>query len=377
MVYFAHEGVEQRPEIDRWIISQLNSLIAEVTACLDDYEPTRAARAISEFVDDHLSNWYVRLNRQRFWAGEMTENKLAAYQTLHQCLTTVALLMAPISPFYSDMLYRDLTGSTTSVHLAKFPVADGTVVVKKLEERMQLAQRITSMVLALRRKQNLKVRQPLQAIMVPVASDEQREDVEAISNLLLSELNVKEIKIVGADAGILVKRVKPDFKKLGRKMGKMMKGVAAALATMEQADILALEKNGQVTLNIDGQQAVVDLDDVEIISEDIPGWLVANEGNITVALDINLTDELRCEGMARELVNRIQNVRKNSGFEITDKISVVIAHDSRTDKAVTEFHNYIATQVQALSLELGTVEGDGTVALDMDGWTLDVCVKKI
>ena len=369
--------LSHRPEIDRWVISQLNSLIAEVTACLDDYEPTRAARAISEFVDDHLSNWYVRLNRQRFWAGEMTENKLAAYQTLHQCLTTVSLLMAPISPFYSDMLYRDLTLSQSSVHLALYPQADSSVVDVQLEQRMKLAQRITSMVLALRRKQNLKVRQPLQAIMVPVAGERQRADVEAIADLLRGELNVKEIKIVGSDAGILVKRIKPDFKKLGPKFGKLMKAVAAALTAMDQGAILDFERDQQAVLQLDGQQATVQLADVEIISEDIPGWLVANEGTITVALDITVTDQLRREGMARELVNRIQNVRKSSGFEITDKIRVTIQPDERTDSAVGEFHDYIATQVQAVELGVAPVADHEAVQLDMDGWTLNVKVEKV
>ncbi|MBQ7690883.1 MAG: isoleucine--tRNA ligase [Muribaculaceae bacterium] len=391
----AQVPLEQRPEIDRWIISQLNSLIAEVTACLDDYEPTRAARTISEFVDNHLSNWYVRLNRQRFWAGEMTDNKLAAYQTLHQCLTTVALLMAPISPFYSDMLYRDLTGSAHSVHLAKFPVADPTVVIKKLEQRTQLAQRITSMVLALRRKQNIKVRQPLQAIMVPVTTDEQRADVEAISDLLRSELNVKEIKIVGGDAGILVKRVKPDFKKLGRKMGKLMKGVAAALAALDQAAINTLERDGQVALEVEGQQAVVELADVEVISEDIPGWLVANDGNITVALDITLNNELVEEGFAREVVNRIQNIRKMRNFDITDKIVVQAQVDDVVREAMMNHRDYIMGQIQAITIQFMPVPGEaidydqmaemkkknqpvpaGPVSIDLDGHAAVVMVTK-
>ena len=368
--------MSKRPEIDRWIISQLNTLIDEVTRQFNDYEPTKAARAISEFVDEHLSNWYVRLNRARFWAGEMTDDKISAYQTLDKCLTTVAMLMAPVSPFFSDRLYRDLTGSSKSVHLELYPSANMSLIDKALEGRMIMAQKITSMVLALRRKQNLKVRQPLKSIMIPVTSEEQQHEIERIAQLLKNEVNVKEIKFVGGDAGILVKRIKPDFKKLGPKYGKMMKGVAAALATMDQKAIIEFEKTGRVELIIDGQKALVELADVEIINEDIPGWLVANEGALTVALDITVTDELLREGMARELVNRIQNVRKNKDFDITDKISVVISPDDRTDAAVEQFHDYIAGQVQAVSLTVAPIEGDAT-ELDMDGWTLKVNVEKV
>ena len=365
-----------RPEIDRWIISQLNTLINDVTRYLDDYEPTKAARAISEFVDEHLSNWYVRLNRSRFWAGEMTTDKLSAYQTLDRCLTTVSLLMAPVSPFFSDRLYRDMTGSETSVHLATFPTSDDSLIDKGLEKRMIMAQKITSMVLALRRKQNIKVRQPLKAIMIPVVNDEQQHDIEAVATLLKNEVNVKELQFVGGDAGILVKRVKPDFKKLGPKFGKIMKGVAAALTTMPQPEIIEFEKSGRVELDIAGEPAVVELADVEIINEDIPGWLVANEGNLTVALDITITPELQREGMARELVNRIQNVRKSKNFEITDKIKVVISPDERTDSAIEQFGDYISGQVQAVSLVVSPATGD-IVELDMDGWTLNVNVEKV
>ncbi len=367
--------LEKRPEIDRWIISLLNTLVKEVTEQFNDYEPTRAARAISDFVGENLSNWYVRLNRPRFWAGEMTENKLAAYQTLYQCLETVARLMAPVAPFYSDMLYRDLTGSIKSVHLMPYPIADESVIDSELEHRMDIAQKETSMVLALRRKKNIKVRQPLTAIMIPITDDKQRADIEAVSDLITSEVNVKGIKFVGNDEGILVKKVKPDFKKLGPKYGKIMKALATQLTTLPQADIIKFEQDGSIKLMVDDQEAVVDLADVEIISEDIPGWLVANEGNLTVALDITITDELRREGMARELVNRIQNVRKSSGFEITDKINVVIAPDERTNQTIAEFHDYIAGQVQALSLTVGEVSADA-IELDMDGWTLNIKVDK-
>ena len=353
--------MSERPEIDRWIISLLNTLVKTVRAELDDYEPTRAARAISTFVGDHLSNWYVRLNRKRFWGGEMTTDKLAAYQTLHECLKTVSMLMAPVSPFFADRLYRDLTGSEKSVHLALYPEANESLIDRELEDRMQVAQDTTSMVLALRRKQNIKVRQPLTSIMVPVADDKQRRDIEAVAELIKSEVNVKEIKLVAGDDGILVKRVKPDFKVLGKKLGKNMKAVAAALSQMEQPAIIELEKNGQVTFDIAGTPITVDLADVEVISEDIPGWLVANEGNLTVALDITLTDELRNEGMARELVNRIQNIRKAKNFDITDKVVVRLQPDERVTAAVEHYGEYIAQQVQAVSVTVQAVDHDDTV----------------
>ena len=372
----AQVPVSERPEIDRWVISLLNSLVKEVRDQLDDYEPTKAARAISEFVGDHLSNWYVRLNRKRFWAGEMTTDKLAAYQTLHQCLTTVSLLMAPIAPFYSDRLYRDLTGSTTSVHLALFPTATTEHIDKLLEERMQVAQDITSMVLALRRKQNIKVRQPLSCIMVPAVDDKQRTDIEAVAELIKSEVNVKRIDIVGSDAGILVKRVKPDFKKLGKKLGKNMKAVASALATMEQSDIIALEQQGNTVIDIDGTPITVELADVEVINEDIPGWLVANQGNLTVALDITITDELRNEGMARELVNRIQNIRKAKNFDITDKVVVRFHPDERVQAAVDQYGDYIATQVQAVSIAIEELDHDDTIDAANDELKVRITVDK-
>ena len=368
--------IEKRPEIDRWIISLLNSLVKEVIEQFNDYEPTRATRAISEFVSENLSNWYVRLNRKRFWGGEMNDDKLAAYQTLYQCLETIARLMAPVSPFYSDMLYRDLTGSTKSVHLMPYPTACESVIDSDLEHRMAMAQKVTSMVLALRRKKNLKVRQPLTSIMIPVTDDAQRTAIEAVSDLITSEVNVKGIKFVGNDEGILVKKVKPDFKKLGPKYGKIMKALAAQLTTMSQADILKLEQEGSIKLMVGDQEAVVDTTDVEIISEDIPGWLVSNEGNLTVALDITVTDELRREGMARELVNRIQNVRKSKNFDITDKVLVSISPDERINDAVEAYGDYIAHQVLALDIKLEPVEGDDAIVLDMDGWNLNVKVDK-
>jgi isoleucyl-tRNA synthetase len=372
--------VEERPEIDRWILSVLNTLIKEVDTCYNEYEPTRAGRLISDFVNDNLSNWYVRLNRKRFWGGEFTQDKLSAYQTLYTCLEKVALLMAPIAPFYADMLYNDLISVTgrdnvVSIHLAKFPEVNEAVIDKELEARMEMAQDVTSMVLALRRKVNIKVRQPLHCIMVPVMDEAQKAHIEAVKALIMSEVNVKEIKFVDGAAGVLVKRVKCDFKKLGPKFGKQMKSVAAAVSAMSQEAIIELEKTGRYALQIDGNEAVIEVSDVEIISEDIPGWLVANEGNLTVALDVTVTEELRREGIARELVNRIQNIRKSSGFEITDKIQITLSKNVNTDEAVQQYNEYICNQVLATSLQLAdTVEG-GT-ELNFDDFNLYVKVVK-
>ena len=375
----AQVPVAERPEIDRWVLSLLNSLIKEVDTQISDYEPTRAARAIQDFVNDHLSNWYVRLNRKRFWGGEMTKDKLSAYQTLYTCLKTVALLIAPIAPFYADKLYRDLMSvgneEVKSVHLALYPEVDETIIDKALEERMMLAQDTTSMVLSLRRKENLKVRQPLQQIMIPVLDAHQRESIEAVRDLITNEVNVKEIKFVGNDEGVLVKRLKLDFKKLGPKFGKQMKQLAALASQMSQKDIITLEKEGKFTFSIDGNDAVLELADVEVISEDIPGWLVANQGSLTVALDITVTDELRREGIARELVNRIQNIRKDKDFNITDKIAVVVSPSAETDEAVKEYADYIAKQVLAVSITVATVDDvDAVVLEDMN---LKVSVKKV
>ncbi len=374
--------MDERPEIDRWILSLLNSLVKNVDACYNDYEPTRAGRLISDFVNDNLSNWYVRLNRKRFWGGGMTTDKLSAYQTLYTCLETVAKLMAPIAPFYADMLYMDLiqvTGRDTaaSVHLSKFPVCNESLINKDLEERMQMAQDITSMVLALRRKVNIKVRQPLQCIMVPVVDDEQRAHIEAVKALVLNEVNVKEIKFVdGSAGGVLVKKVKCDFKKLGPKFGKQMKAVAAQVNAMSQEAIAELEKNGTYAFTLsDGSNVVIESSDVDIYSEDIPGWLVANEGRLTVALEVTLTDELRREGIARELVNRIQNLRKSSGFEITDKISITISKNPQTDDAVTEYKDYICNQVLGTRLTLVDTVEDGT-ELSFDDFSLHIRVVK-
>lgn len=370
--------VAERPEIDRWIISLLNTLVATVDEALSDYEPTRAARAINDFVNDDLSNWYVRLNRKRFWGGEMNADKLAAYQTLYTCLVTVARLIAPISPFYADRLYRDLTGNEDqSVHLAMFPEADSSVIDKKLEERMRLAQTITSLVLSLRRKANLKVRQPLQRIMIPAIDSAQAESIMAMKDLILGEVNVKELQLVSGDDTMLVKRVKPDFKKLGPKFGKAMKQVAAAVQSMSQHDIATLEREGSITLQLGDAPATIELCDVEVMSEDIPGWLVASEGNVTVALDITVTPELRMEGLARDIVNRIQNIRKDRNYEITDKIVLTFApeaDDADTRAALEAYGSYIARQVLANDLMIGEVAADDAdvEVLELDSLNLPV-----
>ena len=370
----------ERPEIDRWILSVLNTLVKEVDTCYSESEPTKAGRLISDFVNDNLSNWYVRLNRKRFWGGEFTQDKLSAYQTLYTCLETVAKLMSPIAPFYADKLYMDLVTATgrdnvVSVHLAKFPEYKEEMIDKELEVRMQMAQDVTSMVLALRRKVNIKVRQPLQCIMIPVLDEEQRAHIEAVKALIMSEVNVKDIKFVDGAAGVLVKKVKCDFKKMGPKFGKQMKAVAAAVAEMSQEAIAELEKNGSYTLQLDGTDVLVEATDVEIFSEDIPGWLVANEGKLTVALDVTVTEELRREGVARELVNRIQNIRKSSGLEITDKIKITLSKNQQTDDAVNEYKDYICNQVLGTSLTL-TDEVENGTELNFDDFSLYVSVVK-
>ena len=370
----------ERPEIDRWILSVLNTLVKEVDTCYSEYEPTKAGRLISDFVNDNLSNWYVRLNRKRFWGGEFTQDKLSAYQTLYTCLETVAKLMSPIAPFYADKLYMDLVTATgrdnvVSVHLAKFPEYKEEMIDKELEVRMQMAQDVTSMVLALRRKVNIKVRQPLQCIMIPVVDEEQRAHIEAVKALIMSEVNVKDIKFVDGAAGVLVKKVKCDFKKMGPKFGKQMKAVATAVAEMSQEAIAELEKNGSYTLQLDGTDVLVEATDVEIFSEDIPGWLVANEGKLTVALDVTVTEELRREGIARELVNRIQNIRKSSGLEITDKIKITLSKNQQTDDAVNEYKDYICNQVLGTSLTL-TDEVENGTELNFDDFSLYVSVVK-
>ena len=365
----------ERPEIDRWIVSELNTLVKDVTACYEDYEPTRAGRLIETFVIDNLSNWFVRLSRKRFWAKSMDNDKLSAYQALYDSLLTVARLMAPIAPFYADRLYRDLTGGTGadgSVHLAKFPVADTALIDSELEKRMELAQEVTSMVLSLRKKEHIIVRQPLQCLSIPAIDATQKARIEAVQQLILDEVNVKELKFV--DGGMLEKTVKCNFRVMGKKFGKLMKGVANAVGAMSQDDIARLEAEGHIDLSVDGTTVTVERADVDIVSEDIPGWVVANEGNLTVALDVTLTDELRNEGMAREIVKRIQAHRKESGFEITDHILVKIQNHPEIAAALSAYGDYVSGQVLADSIEL--VDGVEGTEFDFDSFKVNVNIQK-
>lgn len=371
--------VSERPELDRWIISALNTLAKNVNNCLNDYEPTKAGRLIQEFVIDNVSNWFVRLSRKRFWGSDMSADKLSAYQTLYTCLETVARLMAPIAPFYADRLYQDLTSVTgcataTSVHLAQYPECDDACVDSELEYRMELAQKISSMVLALRKKEQLIVRQPLQKIAIPTTDEVMKARVEAVKALILSEVNVKELEFVEGD-GILVKKIKCNFRTLGKKFGKLMKSVNAAVTEMSQEQIAALEKNGTITLQVEGTDALIELADVEIFSEDVPGWTVANEGALTVALDVEVTDELRREGIAREVIKKIQAMRKDSGLEITDRIAVTVSKNAGSDEAVEQFGDYISNQVLAGSLTLcDSVDGE---AVELDGFSINVAIEKL
>ncbi len=370
--------LEKRPEIDRWIISELNTLIKNVTEAFEDYEPTRAGRMISTFVIDNLSNWYVRLCRKRFWAGEMDDDKLSAYQTLYRCLFTVSKLMAPIAPFYADRLYGDLKAASAengcvSVHLSAFPKVEASEIDTTLEQRMELAQKVTSMVLSLRKKEHVIVRQPLQKICIPATDACQKENIEAMSQLILDEVNVKELEFVEGD--MLEKKVKCNFRVMGKKFGKLMKAVAAAVGALSQDAINELSVNGSVQVDVDGQTVEIVREDVEIVSEDIPGWTVANDGALTVALDLEITEELKNEGMAREIVKRIQAYRKSSGFEITDHIHVVLSHDDNLQKAVEAYHDYICSQVLADKLEFGAPESGED--LDFEDFKISVDITKL
>lgn len=370
--------LEKRPEIDRWIISELNTLIKNVTEAFENYEPTRAGRMISTFVIDNLSNWYVRLCRKRFWAGEMDDDKLSAYQTLYRCLFTVSKLMAPIAPFYADRLYGDLKAASAengcvSVHLSAFPKAEASEIDTTLEQRMELAQKVTSMVLSLRKKEHVIVRQPLQKICIPATDACQKENIEAMSQLILDEVNVKELEFVEGD--MLEKKVKCNFRVMGKKFGKLMKAVAAAVGALSQDAINELSVNGSVQVDVDGQTVEIVREDVEIVSEDIPGWTVANDGALTVALDLEITEELKNEGMAREIVKRIQAYRKSSGFEITDHIHVVLSHDDNLQKAVEAYHDYICSQVLADKLEFGAPESGEE--LDFEDFKISVDITKL
>ncbi len=374
--------VAERPEIDRWIISLLNTLVGRVTAHLEDYDPTPAARLIQDFVCENLSNWYVRLNRKRFWGGEMDRDKLAAYQTLYTCLETVSMLAAPYAPFITERIFCDLNAVSGrhgegSVHLSKFPVADPSLVDAELEAMMDVAQRISSMVLALRRKVNIKVRQPLTRIMVPILEEGLKGRIERVENLIKSEVNVKGIDLIEDTAGLITKKIKPNFKTLGPRYGKYMKAISALVAEFSQEDISRLERDGAAVLEVEGQRLDVTLADFEITSEDIPGWLVATEGKLTVALDVTVTDELRREGVARELINRIQNIRKESGFEVTDKITVRLSDDPSVSPAVQQHRDYISSQVLATELALeADPAGDFISEADIDGVMIKIAVTR-
>ena len=366
-------NLAERPEIDRWIISKANSLIINVCKQLNDYDPTRAGRLIDNFVNDDLSNWYVRLNRKRFWGKEMDSDKLNAYQTLYSCLMTVAKLVAPFAPFYADRLYHDLGGKMESVHLESYPVADTEAIDAELEARMDIAQKITSMTLALRRKVNIKVRQPLAQLMIPAIDDKQKQRICAVKDLIKNEVNVKEVNFV-ENSGFLVKKVKCNFRVMGKKFGKLMKSVAAHMDGLDQDAIALLEQNGSISFDIDGSPVTVDVADVEIISEDIPGWLVSNDGNLTVALEVELTEDLLNEGMARELINRIQNMRKDAGLEITDRIAIKVSPNDCIAKAIANYEDYVKTQVLADSI---SVEDNAGTDVEFDDFVVRIQVTKI
>lgn len=376
--------VGKRPEIDRWIISLLNSLVKEVAECYETYEPTRAGRAISDFVGENLSNWFVRLSRKRYWGGEFTEDKISAYQTLYTCLVTVAKLMAPIAPFYADLLYSDLNKVTQkepdqSVHLADFPSYNEKLIDKDLEEKMDIAQKASSMILALRRREKLKVRQPLAKIIVPVLNPHFHEQFEAIKNIVLSEVNVKEVEFLTDASGIIKKKIKPNFKTLGPKFGKLMKQIAEAVNQFGQAQISELEKNGELEIIAGNEKLKITLDDVEIQTEDIPGWIVASEGQITIALDINVSEELKNEGFAREFINKIQNIRKDSNFEVTDRINVTIVKGDEYNKAILNYKDYICAQTLANQLELvDNLEDNESKMVEIDKEIFaDILVKRV
>ena len=349
--------MEERPEIDRWILSLLNSLIKEVGDCLESYEPTRAGRAIQNFVTENLSNWYVRLSRKRYWGGEYSKDKLSAYQTLYKCLETISVIASPMAPFFMDQLFLDLNGvskhhKVNSVHLLSFPQVDESVIDSALEERMDMAQKISSMVLGLRRKVKIRVRQPLSKIIIPIMEEKTTQQLDAVKDIILSEINVKSMEYITDTTGILVKKIKPNFKTLGPKYGKMMKQISSAINQMNQDDIMAFEKAETFVLTLGEEKINLGLEDVEIISEDIPGWLVANDGKLTVAMDVNITDDLHHEGIAREFINRIQNLRKESDFDVTDKIKLQIKKHSAVNDAVETHKAYIGSQTLAESVEL-------------------------
>ncbi len=373
--------LEQRPEIDRWILSELHTLIQKVDEAYNDYEPTRATRLISDFVQENLSNWYVRLCRRRFWKGEYEADKISAYQTLYTCLLNVAKLMAPVAPFYAERLYKDLIGGTQkesaqSVHLTDFPKVDESFIDKKLESKMEKAQTISSLVLSLRKKEMIKVRQPLQKIMIPTSNEVEKAEIEAVADLIKSEVNVKEIQLIDDTTGILVKQIKPNFKTLGPRFGKDMKSVVAVIQEFTQKDIQAIEKNGEIIIKLDEKDVSLSVEDVEITTQDIEGWLVASSGNLVVALDIHITDELRREGIARELVNRIQNIRKDSGFEVTDKINIYLQNEKSVEDAIAYNADYIKNETLAVSLNFVENLEKGEV-VEFDDIATKILVEKI
>jgi isoleucyl-tRNA synthetase len=385
---FSYSEVEiehnQRPELDRWILSELNTLIGAVDGFYSDYEPTKAGRAISDFVDEHLSNWYVRLSRRRFWKGEYTTDKISAYQTLYHCLETIAQLAAPIAPFFMDKLFIDLNNVTgnkkvESVHLTTFPVANSSLVDSALEERMELAQKISSMALSLRKKTNIRVRQPLGKIMIPLLSDKLKQQVDAVKPLILSEVNVKDIEYISDTADILLKRIKPNFKKLGPKFGKLMKEIAELLVNLDQAAISELEKKGEYILYVNHQDVRITLDDIEILSDDIPGLQVAVMGSLTVALDTTITPVLLEEGIARELVNRIQNLRKDKDYEVTDKINIKLQSNDDINLAVHNNLLYICSETLAQSFEIvKSIDYPGKDIIELtDTITIEILLQKV
>jgi isoleucyl-tRNA synthetase len=376
----AYVPLEQRPEIDRWILSSLNTVVKKANAYMDDYEPTQAGRVIEDFVDEHLSNWYVRLCRRRFWKGEYEQDKICAYQTLYECLETITRLIAPISPFFSDTVFQNLDVVTKrfnveSVHHADYPVANESVIDESLEERMQLAQDASSLILSLRKKVNIKVRQPLQKVLIPVMSNSMKEQIQKVEDLIKAEVNIKEIEYLDADNTFISKKIKPNFVALGKKLGPKMKAVSTALAQFKQEDIARLEKEGQYNLSIDGEPVILQIEEVEISSEDIPGWTVANKGSLTVALDITVSAELESEGNAREFVNRIQKIRKDSGFELTDRIELTVSAANGMKDSLAQFKDYICAEILADKLEIVTEIEDGT-EIEVNDVSLKVIVSK-
>jgi len=376
----AYIPVKDRPEIDRWVISSLNSLVQTVTVAMDDFEPTIAGRAIETFVDEHLSNWYVRLCRRRFWKGTYSEDKIAAYQTLYECIETIARLMAPIAPFFCDQLFRNLNGLTkrfeaTSIHHIDFPKADPSKMDAALETRMQLAQDICSLVLSIRKKVNIKVRQPLQKILIPVLDPAMKLSIEQMEELILAEVNVKEINYITETEGVISKKLKPNFKLLGAKLGTMMKQASAVIANLSQNEISELERNGTLTILVEESPITLLINEVDIIAEDIPGWSVAVKGNLTVALDISLSEALLKEGHARELVNRVQNIRKEANFELTDKILLQIVDNQHLKESINEFSDYICREILATQIDWVSSLEEG-VDIEINDQKLRILVRQ-